>query len=143
MSPKLLWNIALGAAVLCVVAGIAYLLSPFPEDAPLGGPPALLILAAGLVGGIALAAAGWWQKIAPQGDRALPLTTLSALGAGYTLANVAGMSFRELGTWRAPLWIGLPVGAVLFLSALGSLLGDQRTRHAQVASARDQEPGTE
>jgi MFS family permease len=80
-----------------------------------------------LVGAIALAVAGKWQQGAVEGARGLQLATLTALSGGYVLANVGGITLTEVGAWRAMYFVGLVVGAALFVSAARALLKDQRS----------------
>jgi len=65
------------------------------------------VLAASLVGAIALAVAGKWQQGAPRGARGLQLATLTGLSGGYVLANVGGITLTEVGAWRAMYFVGL------------------------------------
>jgi len=121
----MLSKLSFAAAAVCAVSGILY--EVMGPDVLSLGPPRGLVLAASLVGAIALAVAGKWQQGAPRGARGLQLATLTGLSGGYVLANVGGITLTEVGAWRAMYFVGLVVGAALFASAAHTLLKDQRS----------------
>jgi len=125
MSSSLLARLSYAAAATCAVSGILYEVSG-PSVLSLG-PPRTLVLASSMVGAIALAVAGRWQQGAAAGARGLQLATLTALSGGYVLANVLGTTLTGNAVWRAMYFIGLAVGAVLFVSSARALLKDQRS----------------
>jgi len=122
MSSSLLARLSYAAAATCAVSGILYEVS-----GPSLGPPRTLVLASSMVGAIALAVAGRWQQGAAAGARGLQLATLTALSGGYVLANVLGTTLTGNAVWRAMYFVGLAVGAVLFVSSARALLKDQRS----------------
>jgi hypothetical protein len=128
MGPTSLTRLSFAAAAACIATAVIYIVAPVSEFV---GPPRGLVLAAGLVGGIALAVAGRWQQEATEGARSLQLATLTALAGAYLLTNVGGLTFSGLGAWRTPFIAGIVAGAALFAAAARALLKDQRsTLHA-------------
>ena len=102
-----------------------------PEAEQLG----VFLLALGLLGGSALAAAAGWQRAAGPKTRVFVLVVLAALSGGYVIAGVLGL----LLTGSAPegfgftvLWvghlIGVVVGSTLYLLTLVEGLGALRDR---------------
>jgi hypothetical protein len=125
MSSSLLTRLSYAAAATCAASGILYEVSG-PSVLSLG-PPRTLVLASSLVGAIALAVAGTWQQGAAEGARGLQLATLTALSGGYVLANVLGTTLTGNAVWRVMYFVGLAVGAVLFVASARALLKDQRS----------------
>jgi len=123
MSPSALTKLAFTAAATCIATAVIYLIVPASAYV---GPPRGLVLAAGVVGGISLAVAGRWQQLTPEGARALPLATLTALAGVYLLTNVGALTFALPGAWRITFILGIVSGAALFAAGARALLKDQR-----------------
>jgi hypothetical protein len=115
------------AGAVCIATGIMYSLVA-ASGAEYAAPPGIVVLGAALIGGVSLIVAGVWQGMLERGTRGLPLATLSALAGLYTLANLVGTSFPELGGWRSMFYVGLLTGIALFIVATTALLEDQRAR---------------
>ena len=129
MNKALLARSAYAAGSICIATGIMYSVAA-ASGVEYAVPPGILVLGASIIGGVSLIVAGMWQQLVEVGSRGLPLALLSALAGLYTLANLAGTTFMELGGWRAMFYVGLVAGAALFVISTGSLLEDQRARAA-------------
>lgn len=73
------------SAGICVATGIAWAL--VPDTGGFG----MVLLALSLLGGTALAAAGWWQVVAGPKTRIFVIVVLAALAGGYVAADTLGL----------------------------------------------------
>ena len=103
-----------------------------PEAEQLG----IFLLALGLLGGSALAAAAAWQRAAGPKTRVFVLVVLAALSGGYVMAGVLGLLLagdapgegaRFVVLWVAHL-VGVVVGSALYLVTLLEGLSALRER---------------
>jgi hypothetical protein len=126
------------AAAVCMAAGVSWAL--VREIGSFG----LLLMTLSLLGGSALAAAGWWQRVAGAETRVFVIVLLAALSGGYVAASVVGVlvapnigyalgGFPPLAVVRVLSWVGLIVGGTLYLGTLAAGIPALRARGRALA----------
>jgi hypothetical protein len=119
--------LALTSAVVCAATGIAW--ATVDDTEGFG----LFLLMLSLLGGSALAACGWWQVASGPKTRAFVIVLLAALAGGYVAANTMGLLLTgnapfDVGAVPALSWLGLVVGALLYVASLWGGLSAIRER---------------
>jgi hypothetical protein len=132
-----LW-LASGAAAICAVTGLAWAAAPAPT------PIRIFLATLAMLGASALVAAGLWQSAAAPRTRVLLVVLLAGLAGGYVAAGTLGLVITGgvigVGILRAFLWLGVVVGAALYVVAVMRALG--AIREERGAAAPPASPGT-
>jgi hypothetical protein len=105
------------SGAVCIATGVGW--TGFPESGPFG----VFLLVLSLLGGVALAALGWWQSAAGPKTRVFVIVVLAGLAGAYIAAGTVGLllaqnSPYDLGLVIGLSWAGVVAGGVLYLLCL-------------------------